>query len=148
MQNIIFNISLYFTGITTCIYTDRGFDSWPDPLDRVAFLVTGPGYVLKCISFWHSNLPFFNFLIFEKIKIKNKIHLYCKTFIPNLFPVFFLFFTNFIQFFYFFPFPHFFYNFQFFLNLVLFPHFHFGYFFLFSLLFVLLSTKIFSITLG
>ena len=88
MQNIIFNISLYFTGITTCIYTDRGFDSWPDPLDRVAFLVTGPGYVLKCISFWHSNLPFFNFLIFEKIKIKNKIHLYCKTFIPNLFVLF------------------------------------------------------------
>ena len=72
MPNIIFNIPLYFTVITTCIYTElapklittasviqgRGFNSQPGGLG-VAFYATGPSWVLKCISFWHSNLPYF-----------------------------------------------------------------------------------------
>ena len=26
---------------------------------RKIYFLTGPGWVLKCISFWHSNLPYF-----------------------------------------------------------------------------------------
>ena len=69
---------LYFTGITTYIYAElapklmatasvaQSVDGWSrDPGSRVqfpagglgvAFFVSGPGLVLKCISFWHSNL--------------------------------------------------------------------------------------------
>ena len=73
MPNIIFNILLYFTDITTCIYTElapkltatasvaQSVEHWSrDPESRVrfpvgslgvAFFATGPGWVLKCISF-------------------------------------------------------------------------------------------------
>ena len=75
MPNIIFNISLYFTGITMHlhIYTELAHklmatasvaqlvERWSrDPGSRVqfpagglgfAFFTTGPGYVYKCISF-------------------------------------------------------------------------------------------------
>ena len=74
MPNIIFNIPLYFTGITTYIYTERtlkltatasvaqaversgleiqgrGFNSQPEALE-LHFFATGPGWVLKCIIF-------------------------------------------------------------------------------------------------
>ena len=78
--NIIFNIPLYFTGIITSIYTEfapkltptasvaQSVERWSrDPGSRVqfiagglgvAFFVTGPGWVLKWISFWPSTLPY------------------------------------------------------------------------------------------
>ena len=37
---------------------DPGYDSQPEGLG-VAFFATSPGWVLNCISFWHSNLPYF-----------------------------------------------------------------------------------------
>ena len=84
MPNIIFNIPLYmyFTGITTYIYTElalkltamasvaqaversgleiqgRGFNSQPEALE-LHFFATGLGWILKCIYFSHSNLPYF-----------------------------------------------------------------------------------------
>ena len=78
MPNIIFNIPLYFTSITTYIYTElapkltatasvaQSVERWSrDPGSRVrfpagglavAFFATGPGWVLKCISFQHSKV--------------------------------------------------------------------------------------------
>ena len=63
MPNIIFNISLYFTGITkltATAFVARSVERWSrDPGSRVqfpsgglgvAFSATGPGWVLKCIS--------------------------------------------------------------------------------------------------
>ena len=73
MPNIIFNIPLYFTGITTCIYTElapkltatasvvQSAERWSRDLGSrvrypaggigVAFFATGLGWVLKCIYF-------------------------------------------------------------------------------------------------
>ena len=98
MPNIIFNIPLYFTGITIYIYIYRTRTQssrqrplqlsryWSrDPGSRVqfpagdlgvAFFATGPGWVLKCISFRHSNLPYF--------KIHLSVHNECKCQILSL----------------------------------------------------------------
>ena len=73
MPNIIFNIPLYFTGITIYIYTEltpkltatasvtQSVERWSrDPGSRVqfpagglgvAFFANGPGWILKRISF-------------------------------------------------------------------------------------------------
>ena len=32
----------------------------------VAFFATGPGWVLKCIFFWHSNLPYFKIYLLSR----------------------------------------------------------------------------------
>ena len=75
--NIIFNILLNITGITTYIYSiyrtrtqahgtgfcrsvGRARVQFPVRGLGVAFFATGPGWVLKCMSFWHSNLPYKN----------------------------------------------------------------------------------------
>ena len=73
MPNIIFNVHLYFTGITTYVCTElapkltatasvaQSVERWSrDPVSRVqfpagglgvSFFVTGSGWVLECISF-------------------------------------------------------------------------------------------------
>ena len=72
MPNIIFNIPLYFTGITIYIYTElvhkltatasvaQLVERWSEDLEArirfpggdlgVAFFATGPGWVLECMS--------------------------------------------------------------------------------------------------
>ena len=89
----LINIPLYFTGIAIYIqyiYTEltpkltamasvaQSVEHWSrNPGSRVqlparglgvAFVVTGPGWVLKCIYFWHSNLPYFK----NNLSVDNK----------------------------------------------------------------------------
>ena len=81
IPNIIFNILLYFTSITTYIYTElspkltaaasvaQSIECWsrdwgsrvqfPAGDLGVSFFATGPSWVLKCMFFWQSNLPYF-----------------------------------------------------------------------------------------
>ena len=41
----------------------------------VAFFATGSGWVLKCISFWHSNLPYFEKIHLLTTSVNGKYYL-------------------------------------------------------------------------
>ena len=55
----------------------------------VAFLATGLGWVLKCISFWHSNLPYF-----KKFQQSYQVSVSAKYFVSRLFTLSWIFFQD------------------------------------------------------